>query len=286
MPATRPPVSVVVPFGGDRENADRLLRALRDLGARPDDELIVADNSRVPVVPAAADVRIVHAARERSAYHARNAGARLAGRDWILFLDADCEPEVGLLDALFAPEPGERCGAVAGQILGDSRQGGLAARYARSRHLFDHERGLIRAEEGGAGAGNLMVRREAFDELGGFAEGIRSGGDIDLCRRLRGAGWTLEFRPEAVVRHRHRESLRSLLGAFARYGAGARWLNARHPGSAHRWPLMAGLAGSARDIVAHARARRYEEAVFRGIAALGLVAQRLGYLGSNRASRA
>jgi GT2 family glycosyltransferase len=281
----RPAVSVVVPFRGSRADADRTFAALSCLDLRGGDEAIVADNTADGAArPIARDgIRVVRAARERSAYHARNAGARAAGNEWHLFLDADCSPQPGLLAAYFADPVDDECGAVAGQILGDPEQPSLAARYARSRNLFDHSDGLIRASGGGAAAGNLLVRRAAFEQVGGFTEGIRSGGDLDLCRRLAAAGWILEFRPEALVHHRHRASLPSLLGAIARYGAGARWLNERYPGSSPAWPLRYGLATTARDIVARLRERQVEEAVFRGVDGLGLLAHRVGYATSNDA---
>ena len=280
---SRPAISVVVPFRGNRAAASRLLAALGDLDLRSGDEAIVADNTADGAARwiAADGIRVVRAARERSAYHARNEGARLAAADWILFLDADCRPVPRLLAAYFEESISDDCGAIAGQILGEPDQRSFAARYARSRNLFDHADGLIRASGGGAAAGNLLVRRRAFEQIGGFTEGIRSGGDLDLCRRLAAAGWTLEFRPRAVVHHRHRATLPSLLGAVARYGAGARWLNERYPGSSPPWPLRYGLVATARDIVARVRERQVEEAVFRGVDGLGLVAHRLGYATSN-----
>ena len=282
---SRPAVSVVVPFRGDWIGADRLVAALRCLDIRDGDELIVADNTDGgnEDLIAGHGIRVVRAARERSAYHARNEAARLATADWILFMDADCRPAPNLLAAYFEESISDGCGAVAGQILGEPEQASFAARYARSRNLFDHADGLIRANGGGAAAGNLLVRREAFEQVGGFTEGIRSGGDLDICRRLAAGGWRLDFRQGAVVHHRHRATLPSLLGAVARYGAGARWLNKRYPGSSPAWPLRDGLAGTARDIVARLRERQVEEAVFRGVDGLGLVAHRIGYAMSNGA---
>jgi GT2 family glycosyltransferase len=282
----RPHVSVVVPFRGDRTDAGRMLTGLEWLELEDGDEVIVADNGDEQILAAWAPqrVRVVSAAAERSSYHARNAGARAARHDWLLFLDADCSPQPGLLDAyLAAPIAGE-CGAVAGQILGDPRQTSFAARWARSRKLFDQAAGLIRADGGGATAGNLLVRRTAFEQIGGFTEGIRSGGDLDLCHRLRAGGWRLDFRPNAVVHHRHRPTLPSLLGALTRYGSGASWLNRRYAGSSPPWPLRHGLARAARDVAGHLRGRRLEEAAFRGVDGLGLIAHRIGYATGNRAS--
>jgi hypothetical protein len=43
--------------------------------------------------------------------------------------------------------------------------------------------------------------------------------DVDFCRRLRNAGATLRYEPEALVAHDHRESLWSLPRKVWSYGA-------------------------------------------------------------------
>jgi GT2 family glycosyltransferase len=281
----RPGVAVIVPFRGDAEAARGLLGALSALWLGSDDELIVADNSGEGVVErvAPAGARVVRAALERSSYHARNAGAAAAAPEveWLLFIDADCVPDPGLVDAYFASPIPPRCALVGGEILPDESQGALLARYARSRNFLSQTEGLHGKAGVAAATANLLVRRRAFDRVGGFAEGIRSGGDIDLCWRLCDAGWTLAYRPRARVVHRHRETLAGFLGQIARYGAGARWLNRRHPGSSPRWPLVPGLVGSARDVVANVARGRIDEATYRAIDGLGLIAHNIGYGLSN-----
>ena len=286
----------MVPFLGQREEAVRLLAGLARLRRRADDELIVADNTaggvaarvvgeRVRSDPQRlAPPRVARATAERSSYHARNVGARGVTNGWLLFMDADCVPAPGLLDAYFAEPVSDDCGAISGLIVGDPTQRGLLPRYARSRHFLSVNQGLLGHDA--MPSGNVLVRRAAFEAAGGFQEGIRSGGDIDLSRRLRTAGWLVEHRPAAVVTHHHRESLPGFVGMIARYGAGGRWLNECYPGSSPRWPLVTGLRGAARDTAALVIRGRLESALFRVVDGLGLIAHNLGYMASNRAPRA
>jgi mycofactocin glycosyltransferase len=282
--SARPAVSVVVPFRAGRAAAATALDAMSRIELGVGDELVFADNSDEGELAALAGDRhrVVRATGEQSSYHARNVGARaVRAGDWLLFVDADCVPQRDLLDAYFSAPVAAECGVLAGQISGDQAQRGLLPRYARSRNYLSQTEGLHgKARTAGATA-NLLVRRAGFDAVGGFAEGIRSGGDVDLCWRLLAAGWTLEYRHGAEVVHRHRETLCGFMGQVARYAAGARWLDAEHPGSSPRWPLVDGLVGSGRDVVANVLRGRFEEATFRVIDGLGLVAHNVGYRASN-----
>lgn len=285
----RPSVSVVVPFRGNDGDARRLAASLERLALRTGDELIVADNRgaeapRFVFDPRGGSVtrRVVPAAGERSSYHARNVGTAASAGEFLLFIDSDCVPDGDLLERYFSTEPGDGVGALAGAVVTDPKQDAFLARYAEDRNFLDQEAGLHTAGDAAATA-NLMVRRVAFEQVGGFEEGIRSAGDVDLCRRLQAAGWAIERRPGATVHHLHRESLADLLGSIARYAAGARWLNERYPGTAPRWPLAHGLTLCARDITLDLARLRFERAAFRGVDALGMFAHVIGYSRSNTA---
>ncbi len=283
MTDRRPLVSVVVPFGGG--NPQRVRASLLALDLTDGDEVIVADNSPGGDASALAEVaRVVPATGERSSYHARNRGAQAASGHWLLFIDADCRPEAQLLRSFFEPPPAKGTGAVAGEILGEPEQPALAARYARDRKVLSQTDGHYGRGRAIAATGNLMVRAIAFRKLGGFIEGIRSGGDVDFCLRLQEAGWALEFRPEAVVRHAHRDTVTGLLLAFARYGSGSRWLHERYPAVGRRWPLsVRELVRVGGDAARHGLRGEREAAAFRLIDGAGLLAHNAGWAASNRA---
>ena len=89
---SRPAVSVVMPFAGDGAAAAAAIETLLALDTRPGDELILADNSVLPV-GARGDGRGHGGPRDRRAVARVRPQRRRRARahnDWILFLDADC----------------------------------------------------------------------------------------------------------------------------------------------------------------------------------------------------
>jgi len=272
----RPPVSVVVPFRGDRGEAETLAAALRALETGPGDEVIVADNTDDGLVAGDGRTAVVRVPGTPSARRARNDGARDATNSWLLFLDADCRAVPALLDLFFSPEPDERCGVVAGEVAGEDSQPELLARWARSR------RGLMaRYHVEGPGrpagiAGNLLVRREALEQAGGFEEEARSEADVDLCWRIQDAGWTLEYRPAAMASHRDPAQLGAVLRQAWMYGAGRRWLRKRW-GSVSPPPIAVPLARAIGGALVWTVTLKFERALFKLIDGLVAVAGWLGY---------
>ena len=254
--AKRPAVSVVMPFAGDRSQAASAARALVQLETVPGDELLLVDNAGT--AHDLHQVTVVPATGERSPARARNAGARAARRDWILFLDADCRPRRDLIDAYFSEPVGERVGAVAGEVVaepateaGRGERASLAARYGAARSFLSQRQHLEHPYLPRAVAANLLVRRAAFEEVGGFYEGLRAAEDTDFTWRLQRAGWRLELRPQAWVEHRYRTSLNELRRQWRAYAAGRAWLARRYEGFVPERPLARALARARR----HLRAR-------------------------------
>jgi glycosyltransferase involved in cell wall biosynthesis len=280
--ALRPTVDVVVPFFGPRESLERLVRGLAALRLRPGDTLTVADNRPAGAAPVAGHgaVRVVRAHGRQSSYYARNAGAAQGEADWLLFLDADVSPHPDLLDLYFEREPSERAGVLAGGIEDEpcGADASPAARFAAMAGSMS-QGNTLRGEWAYVQTANCAIRREAFDAVGGFCDEIRSGGDADICFRLRAAGWEIEPREGATVVHASRRELAKLVRQRARMGAGAAWVNERHPGSfpAARLPGLAkwGAGSLARACSCAIRGRR-DEALMRALDPLTVWAFELG----------
>jgi GT2 family glycosyltransferase len=286
----RPSVDVVVPFRGGADELTELLVRLSRLHVRDGDTLTIVDNSPQPA--AAEDefsVRVVRAAEIHTSYYARNRGAAGGRSPWILFIDADVEPPPDLLDAYFDPAPEPGTAVLAGGVRDEDApaDGGatLAERFAALRRPMAQENTMNGGPWSYAQTANCAVRRDAFDAVGGFVAGVRSGGDADLCFRLRAAGHGIEARPRAAIVHRNRTTLRALLRQRARHGAGAAWLNRGHPGAFPPDRSLGNVWWSVRDAATTARAvasGRHDEAVLHGVRILWYWAFELGRFLPNR----
>ncbi len=226
----RPNVSVIVPFRGSATELTEVVDRLAQITFHDDDELILVWNSGEeipPVQSSLAQLRVLPACAEESSYYARNVGVRSSRHSWLLFIDGDCWPAAEILDEYFASGEVDNAGLIAGKI--DALPGStLVERYALSRAHLDQQKTLAAEPLPYGQTANLLVSRSAWEAVGGFAEGINSGGDADFCWRAQYAGVELRYAASAIVRHRHRQTVGDLWEQHIKYGRGARWTTARH----------------------------------------------------------
>lgn len=159
-----------------------------------------------------------------------NRGAGLTASEHLLFLNPDAWLAAGCAERLAgALERQPQAGAVAPRLAyRDGRRQfvweptpGIVAEAVR-RHLRNpleawalaHApvRALYRAlgDPGWLTAACLLVRRRAFESVGGFDEGFfLYFEDADLCRRMARAGWRLAVEPQALAWHAKGGSQRS-----------------------------------------------------------------------------
>jgi rSAM/selenodomain-associated transferase 2 len=178
-----PLVSIVIPTLDEARALPRLLDDLARLPGRW--ELVVADGGSRDATVALARAHataplVLHAAGGRAAQC--NAGARAAGGDVLLFLHADSRlPPDAHASLAEACGTADVCG---GNFALRFDGGGAFARVLGAVYGLQRRHGFY------YGDSSVWVRRERFDELGGFRE-IPIMDDYDFVRRLeRGPGAT------------------------------------------------------------------------------------------------
>lgn len=143
---------------------------------------------------------------------ARNRGARASTGDPLIFLDADCVPRPGWLDALLeAHDAGAVC--VGGSLALPSGLPGTARLDYYCGWYHVHPRrpaGKVRNHP----PCNISVRREAFLATSGFTERqplAYSHEELRWQAELQRRGESIEFRPAAIVDHWNRRGFGNLL---------------------------------------------------------------------------
>jgi cellulose synthase/poly-beta-1,6-N-acetylglucosamine synthase-like glycosyltransferase len=92
---------------------------------------------------------------------------------------------------------------------------------------------------------NLLVRRSAFLEAGGFREQLHVAEDVDLSWRLRDRGCAIAYVPGGRVQHEHRNRLWPFLRRRFEYGTSEGVLAVLHPARRKRMVLPPVLVAAA-----------------------------------------
>jgi glycosyltransferase involved in cell wall biosynthesis len=235
--SSNPQVSVVIPVYNGEEDLEESIDCLRSQ-TYPSDRVeywIVDNNSSdrsAEIIKAAIadpnDTISLHYLSEnriQSSYAARNAGIRAARGEIIAFTDADCRPESHWLSALIQPFAKKNIGIVAGEIKALPGKS-LLEKYADREETLSQKHTLSHPFCAYGQTANLAIRRSIFEEIGLFRPYLTTGGDADICWRiLRETDWEIEFSAEAIVKHRHRSTLKSLRNQWRRYGESNRYLH-------------------------------------------------------------
>ncbi len=218
-----------------RNEAARLpavLAAVKATGARAvyvdsgstDDSCALAEAAGLIVVPLDLSVPF-------TAARARNAGAEALEdpAPYLHFVDGDCVLAPGWTETARAfldahPDHAMLTGWAAEERPEDSL-------YNR---LIDWEWHAT-AGRIASSTGNMLIRRAAFDPVGGFDPGFIASEEEDLCLRLIAAGWHLERLPQVMVHHDAQMTrLSQWWRRTERAGHGLAQLAAKHRGARAR----------------------------------------------------
>lgn len=240
------------------EHLDACLNSLLSASANPVPVTLV-DNGSVDGAPERAstrpDVTLVSSGANLGYGGAANIGARLTSEPWLLVANPDIVFGKGSLDALLDGARRWPCAGALGPVI--STEDGML--YPSSREIpsltrgighalfgwiwptnpwtaaYRRERGEPVEERTGWLSGScLLLRREAFEQVGGFdAAYFMYFEDLDLCERLGKAGWDVVYVPSAHVVHAGGHSTRRYRRRMAKahHDSAYLYLSRRYPRS-------------------------------------------------------
>ncbi|MFH1240352.1 MAG: glycosyltransferase [Candidatus Diapherotrites archaeon] len=138
---------------------------------------------------------------------ARNAGAKNAKFEILVFIDADCIAEKNWLNEMVRPFKNKEIVGVQGRYK--TMQKSLTARFVQIEIEERYEKMKKHENIDFIGSYSAAYRKEIFIGTGGFDESfpIASGEDPELAYKLAKKGEKLVFNENAVVYHKHPESL-------------------------------------------------------------------------------
>lgn len=257
-----PRVAVVTVSFRSSEAVSTLIHSLHAASAQPL-ETVVVDNlpggdSDLEVALRGSTARVVHRPDNPGYGGGINAGVATLSPsiDWILVVNPDVVLHAGCVDALVAVgDADDSVGAVGPLIrdghgetypsaraipslrvgIGHALLGDIAPRNRWTRRYHQHSDYDEERDAGWLSGACVLVRRTAFDEVGGFDEGFfMYFEDVDLGYRLGQHGWRSRFAPRAFVEHEGGHSTKAHSDAMiaAHHASARRWIAKRYRGIA------------------------------------------------------
>jgi glycosyltransferase involved in cell wall biosynthesis len=196
-------VSVIIPAFNEEKNIGNCLKSLlcQDF-PRDSFEVILVDNGSADrtaeiALSFASSLHLIILREENVRISGlRNLGASKACGEILVFMDADCA----------VPAPNWLQDVIA--LFQNGGQGVLGAfyrvpdNYSWVAHIWSrYQEETKRGNVSHVPAGNLLMRRSNFLQVGGFNELIQTNEDYELCKRVREAGLSVLADPALSVLH-------------------------------------------------------------------------------------
>jgi glycosyltransferase involved in cell wall biosynthesis len=214
-------ISVIVPVRNGMPWLEEQLQALAEQRCHEPWEVVVADNGSTDESRSVVEewahrahvFRLVDASKVKGPGATRNVGVRAARGELLAFCDADDVVQPGWL-------AGHLIALASADLVGGAFDywslNGLVAPSPPTPSVPSamSQFGFLPAVM----SGNLAVRRNVFEEAGGFAEDLMTGEDTDLSWRIQLQGHRYVVSTDAVVSRRSRRGFVAVFRRFTAYG--------------------------------------------------------------------
>ncbi len=195
-------VSLIIPTYNRKEYVQRCLESVYRQNRLPDEIIVVDDGSTDGTAVALVDHNITLLEQKNSgAGAARNLGAKVATGDYVTFLDSDDLWFPWSLECMMGLVERHNAGFLFASFMDFVEEEPTASYSEPNVEIFDDFLASSRRTLY-AGAGMLLVEREAFLEVQGFATDGLNGEDHDLALRLGVLPRFLAIHSPVVVAHR------------------------------------------------------------------------------------
>lgn len=217
-------VSIIIPNKDQKEILERCIESVIQKTDYKNYEIIIVENNSTTneifeyykTIEQRENIRVV-IWKDKFNYSAiNNFGVKYANGEYLLFLNNDIEvirenwlsemlanvqrKEVGIVGAklLYPDNMVQHAGVIIGM-------GGIAG-HPLSRHPADDcgyfARGIIQQNLNAVTAACMLTKKEVYEKVNGFEEKLAVAfNDIDLCLKVRKAGYLIVYDPEALLYH-------------------------------------------------------------------------------------
>jgi len=202
-----PFVSVVIPAYRAADHIAACLQGFSTGQGEAHFEIIVVDDCSEDQTAALAEqggARVVRHDENRGAAAARNSGAAAARGQVLLFVDSDVVPCPGLVPGVEAIFADEAALAATGRYAPEPANATAFARYKALWTWYCWEKtGAASGESSHVQGALAAIRKDLFEQLGGFDERYRGGNveDYEISARLKAHGARILFDDRLQGRH-------------------------------------------------------------------------------------
>jgi len=215
-------VTVAIPAKNTERTLAECLRTVFDMKPAPGHVIVLNDHSTDNTAPIARELgaTVVDIKGQGGLGNSRNTGIALCETRYVAFINADCYPNPDWLVTSLKIIRASGAAVVGGRQV-ELRDSTLAERWKAS-HLRQDLGPQPVSDPDYLSGGNLLIDLSLIGEIrfgGGYKIAYE---DVDFCRKLRAAGGSLYYEPQAVIGHDHKETLRSLPAKVWSYGVFSR----------------------------------------------------------------